>query len=101
MLTFYVFQRISTLNTAIAADKRSDLVGSDPTFSAHLLQCVNSVEFGLAHPVTDVRRALTLLGLHQTRQVTVNTVATAIIADQIGCVSAGVRVHYSRGGGPM
>jgi HD-like signal output (HDOD) protein len=83
----------------------AELVGSDPTFSARLLQCVNSVEFGLAVPVSDVMHALSLLGLDRTREVTVtlatgayaagalrtnelrrcweHTVATAILADEI------------------
>ena len=83
----------------------ADLVGSDPTFSARVLQCANSIEFGPAHRVKDVRSALNFLGLDQTRQVTVtlatrayskgalgtaalrrcweHTVATAILADQV------------------
>ena len=83
----------------------AELVGSDPMFSARLLQCVNSVEFGLATPVSDVTHALSLLGLDRTREVTVtlataafssgpirtnelrrcweHTVATAILADEI------------------
>jgi putative nucleotidyltransferase with HDIG domain len=83
----------------------AELVSSDPTFSARLLQCVNSVEFGLGSPVSDVIHALNLLGLDRTREVTVtlatsaysagamrtielrrcweHTVATAILADEI------------------
>ena len=57
----------------------ADVVGSDPIFSARLLQCVNSVEFSLATPVSDVMHALSLLGLDRTREVTV-TLATAIYA---------------------
>jgi len=73
--------------------------------SARVLQCVNSVELGLAQPIRDVRGALTFLGLDQTRQAIVmlatrsyskgplgtlalrrcweHTVATAILADQL------------------
>jgi putative nucleotidyltransferase with HDIG domain len=83
----------------------AELVGSDATFSARLLQCVNSVEFGLGAPVSDVMHALSLLGLDRTREVTMtlatsayatgalrtkelrrcweHTVATAILADEI------------------
>jgi HD-like signal output (HDOD) protein len=83
----------------------AELVGSDPTFSARLLQCVNSVEFGLECPVRDVLHALSLLGLDRTREVTMtlatasyaggalrtnelrrcweHTVATAILADEV------------------
>jgi HD-like signal output (HDOD) protein len=83
----------------------AELVGSDPTYSARLLQCVNSVEFGFPSPVVEVMHALSLLGLDRTREVTVtlatatyatgalrtnelrrcweHTVATAILADEI------------------
>jgi putative nucleotidyltransferase with HDIG domain len=82
----------------------AELVGSDPTLSARVLQCVNSAEFGLAQPIRDVRSALNFLGLDRTRQAIVimatrsysnglgtaslqrcweHTVATAILADQI------------------
>src|SRR5579859_6557355 len=82
----------------------AELASSDPTFSARLLQCVNSVEFGFPCPVSDVLHALTLLGLDRTREATVtvataayatglrtkelrrcweHTVATAILADEI------------------
>jgi Predicted signal transduction protein len=83
----------------------AELIGSDPTFSARLLQCVNSVEFGLPSRISDVTHALSLLGLDRTRETTVtlatsayasgalrteelrrcweHTVATAVIADQI------------------
>jgi putative nucleotidyltransferase with HDIG domain len=57
----------------------AELVSSDPTFSARLLRCVNSVEFGFPCPVGDVRHALSLLGLDRTREATV-TVATAAYA---------------------
>ena len=83
----------------------ADLVGSDATLTARLLQSVNSLEFGLVAPVTNVLQALALLGLERTRQVTIavatavyvggalkteelrlcweHSIATAILADQI------------------
>ena len=85
--------------------KLAELIGSDPTFSARLLQCANSALFSLSYPVTDVLQALSILGLDRTRQLIVtlataiysqttlrtaelrrcweHTVATAILADQI------------------
>jgi putative nucleotidyltransferase with HDIG domain len=107
-------------NESVQIDEIAELVGSDPTFSARLLQRVNSVEFGLTGSVSDVRRALTLLGLDQTRQITVtrataaytkgslgsddlrrcwqHTVATAILADQIAkACGAFVDVAYTAG----
>ncbi len=92
-------------NESVDLGEVADLIGSDPTFSARVLQCVNSVQFGLVQPIKDVRTALTFLGLDQTRQATVmlaarsyangplgttalrrcweHTVATAILADRI------------------
>jgi HD-like signal output (HDOD) protein len=83
----------------------ADLIGSDATFTARLLQRVNSAEFGFVSDITNVRRAVALLGLDTTRQVTLahatasyaqgglktetmrrcwqHTVATAVLADEI------------------
>jgi len=57
----------------------AELVSSDATLSARLLQSVNSVEVGLTNSVTSVPQALALLGLERTRQVTI-AVATAVYA---------------------
>jgi HD-like signal output (HDOD) protein len=107
-------------NESAEVGEIADLVGSDPTFSARLLQRVNSAEFGLTEPVSDVKRALALLGLDQTRQITVtlatsayakgglgsthlrrcwkHTVATAILADQIAkACGAFADVAYTAG----
>lgn len=83
----------------------AELISSDATFTARLLQCVNSYEFGLAYPVSDVKQAVALVGLDRTRQVTIShataayakgalrtaelrrcwqhTVATAVLAEEI------------------
>lgn len=83
----------------------ADLIASDATFTGRLLQCVNSYEFGLAYPVSDVKQAVALVGLDRTRQVTIShataayakgalrtaelrrcwqhTVATAVLAEEI------------------
>lgn len=83
----------------------ADLIASDATFTARLLQRVNSAEFGFLSDVTSVRRAVALLGLDTTRQVTLahatavyaqgglgtevmrrcwqHTVATAVLAEEI------------------
>jgi len=83
----------------------AELVASDPTFTARLLQCVNSYEFGLLYPVSDVKQAVALVGLDRTRQVTIShataayakgalrtaelrrcwqhTVATAVLSEEI------------------
>lgn len=98
-------------NPSADTNEVADLISSDPTFTARLLQRANSAQFGFSSAVTDVRRAVTLLGLEITRQVTLahataaysrsqlktenmrrswqHTVATAVLADEIaiGCGS--------------
>ena len=96
------------------------LIGSDATFTARLLQCVNSYEFGLAYPVSDVKQAVALVGLDRTRQVTIShataayakgamrtaelrrcwqhTVATAVLAEEIAhACDAFINVAFTAG----
>lgn len=83
----------------------ADLIASDATFTARLLQRVNSAEFGFLSDITSVRRAVALLGLDATRHVILahamgayshgglkteamrrcwrHTLATAVLADEI------------------
>jgi putative nucleotidyltransferase with HDIG domain len=83
----------------------AELISTDATFTGRLLQCVNSYEFGLNYPVSDVKQAIALVGLDRTRQVTIShataayakgalrtaelrrcwqhTVATAVLAEEI------------------
>lgn len=83
----------------------AELISSDATFTGRLLQKVNSCEFGLVYPVSNIKQAVALLGLDATRQLTLtqataayarsalrteelrrcwqHTVATAVLADQI------------------
>ncbi|MBZ5631619.1 MAG: HDOD domain-containing protein [Acidobacteriia bacterium] len=83
----------------------AQLIGSDATFTARLLRCVNSYEFGLTSPVTNVQQAVALAGLDRTRQITMtqaaavyaqgalrtgelrrcwqHSIATAVLADEI------------------
>ncbi len=90
---------------AVDTNEVADLIASDATFTARLLQRVNSAEFGFASDITSVRRAIALLGLDTTRQVMLahataayaqgglktggmrrcwqHTVATAVLADEI------------------
>ena len=90
---------------AVDANEIADLIASDATFTARLLQRVNSAQFGAISEVTSVRRAVALLGLDHTRRITLahataafadsslgteamrrcwqHTVATAVIADEI------------------
>jgi putative nucleotidyltransferase with HDIG domain len=90
---------------AVDTNEVADLIGSDATFTARLLQRVNSAEFGFISDITNVRRAVALLGLDTTRQITLahataayaqgglktetmrrcwqHTVATAVLAEEI------------------
>ncbi len=55
----------------------ADLIARDPTFSARILQCANSVEFGLHSEITNIRQALTMLGLDRARSLTVSLATAA------------------------
>ena len=41
----------------------AELISTDATFTGRLLQCVNSYEFGLSYPVSDIKQAVALVGL--------------------------------------
>jgi len=95
---------------AVETNEVAKLISSDATFTARLLQRVNSVEFGLAAPVANVRQAVALLGLDLTREITLShatavyakgalrteelrrcwqhTIATAVLADEIALACA-------------
>jgi HD-like signal output (HDOD) protein len=52
-------------------------IACDPTFSARVLQHANSAEFALIQSVTNLRQALTMIGLDRTRAL-VTTLAAAV-----------------------
>ncbi|HEX5226889.1 MAG TPA: HDOD domain-containing protein [Bryobacteraceae bacterium] len=66
---------------AVDSNAVADLIASDATFTARLLQRVNSAEFGFLSDITSVRRAVALLGLDATRHV--------ILAHAMGAYSQG------------
>jgi putative nucleotidyltransferase with HDIG domain len=92
-------------NPAVDTNEVADLIASDATFTARLLQRANSAQFGFISDVTNARRAVALLGLDLTRQITLahatsayagaalktealrrcwqHTVATAVLAEEI------------------
>jgi HD-like signal output (HDOD) protein len=92
-------------NADVEIREIAQLIGSDATFTARLLRCVNSYEFGLASPITNIQQAVALAGLDRTRQITLtqaaaayagralqtgdlrrcwqHSIATAVLADQI------------------
>jgi putative nucleotidyltransferase with HDIG domain len=89
----------------VETNEVAELISSDATFTARILQRINSVEFGLVTPVTNVRQAVALLGTDLTRKLVLtyatgaytkgalgaeelrrcwqHTVATAVLADQL------------------
>jgi len=69
-------------SSSVEVKQVADLVATDATFTARLLQRVNSIEFGVSVLVSDILRAVLLLGIDQTRQV--------IVAHAIR--------HYAKGG---
>ncbi len=98
----------------------ADLIGSDPTFTARLLQCVNSSEYGFSSEVRNVRQAVALVGLDRTRQLTMShamaayakgalrtaelmrcwqhTIATAALAEEIATAcGAFTKVAFTAG----
>ncbi len=92
-------------NPAVDSNEVADLISSDSTFTARLLQRANSAQFGFVTDVTSARRAVALLGLDLTRQITLShataayvggapktealrrswqhTIATAVLAEEI------------------
>lgn len=90
---------------AVDSNEVADLISSDATFTARLLQRANSAQFGFVTDVTSARRAVALLGLDLTRQITLShataayvggapktealrrswqhTIATAVLAEEI------------------
>src|SRR6202043_761063 len=66
-------------NPSVDVSAIVELISSDSTLTARLLQRVNSIEFGLAYPLANVRQAVTTLGLDHTRQIMV-IYATAVYA---------------------
>src|SRR5579872_4924962 len=55
---------------SVDSNQVAELIASDATFTARLLQRVNSAEFGFLSDITSVGRAVALLGLDTTRHTT-------------------------------
>ena len=62
----------------------ADLISGDPTFTARLLQRVNSAEFGLLTDVRSVKQAVALLGIDLTRNIIVAQATEAYTAGALG-----------------
>ena len=64
-------------NTSVDTNEVAELISSDAAFTARLLQRVNSAEFAFVSDITNVRRAVELLGLDTTRQITLAHATTS------------------------
>ena len=62
----------------------ADLISGDATFTARLLQRVNSAEFGLLTEVRSVKQAVALLGIDLTRKIIVTQATEAYTAGALG-----------------
>ncbi|HMD49637.1 MAG TPA: HDOD domain-containing protein [Bryobacteraceae bacterium] len=62
----------------------ADLISGDATFTARLLQRVNSAEFGLLTDVRSVKQAVALLGIDLTRNIIVAQATEAYTAGALG-----------------
>lgn len=82
----------------------AELIASDPTLTAQVLKAVNSYDYALKSPVTNIRQAVALVGLSKIRQIATaaatqtyikrlmtaellrcwhHSVATAVLCDEI------------------
>src|SRR5690348_1153092 len=69
---------------AVDCGRVAELVSSDATFTARVLQRANSAEFGLQAPVTNIRQAIALLGLDLTRHVVIMHATAAYVEAALG-----------------
>jgi putative nucleotidyltransferase with HDIG domain len=70
-------------NPSVDTNEVADLIGGDATFTARLLQRVNSAQFAMVSDVTSVRHAVALLGLDTTRQVVLAQATAAYTQDAL------------------
>jgi putative nucleotidyltransferase with HDIG domain len=56
-------------------------VESDPALSSRVLKCVNSAAYGLRHRVTNLQRAISMLGFKQVRNLAVTASVSKVFRD--------------------
>jgi putative nucleotidyltransferase with HDIG domain len=88
--------KLLTLVSSPSVDLKevAHLISGDPVLTARVLHCVNSIEFGLLQPVSDLQQSVMLLGLDRTRQITVAG-ATAAYARRLATAEALRSWHHS------
>lgn len=57
----------------------AELIASDPTLTGQVLRAVNSYQYALRSPVTDIRQAVALVGLNKIRQVATSAATATYI----------------------
>src|SRR5579883_2761493 len=67
----------------VAVDRLVELFRADPVFSAEILRCANSVEFGLLQPVSSLQHALVVLGLDRVKQLAMTVAARMFLKDTL------------------
>jgi len=60
----YVALRSAISNANTGAEQLASIVEQDPAISAKLLQLVNSAFFGVAREITEIKAAITYIGIH-------------------------------------
>jgi putative nucleotidyltransferase with HDIG domain len=68
----------SALNELLGADQRyttqiAEIIRRDPSLTSRLLHLVNSVYYGLAHPIKSIEEAVFFIGVRQIRQLAMVT----------------------------
>ncbi len=68
---------------SISLEEVADLIATDPLFSSRMLQSANSIEFGCSQRVTNIKRALLLLGIDRTRNLAVSLATAAYMRNAL------------------
>ncbi len=67
----------------VSMEQLADIIQTDPALTARLLRLVNSSLFGLAHEVSSIQQAITLLGLRTVEMVAVGFALADVIGNRM------------------
>lgn len=62
-----------------------DVLSSDPVMTSKVMRCVNSAAYGLTHPVTNLHRAVCLLGYAQLRDLAMTASVSSVFQQNEIC----------------
>lgn len=62
-----------------------NVLSSDPVMTSHVMRCVNSAAYGLTHPVTNLHRAVCLLGYAQLRDLAMTASVASVFKRNETC----------------